>query len=150
MTCTRQSLFAERLQEVLGVLAEQWPDCAVKVDLWRPSIVTNPTGFADDGVEKWVRLAENIDGFLLRKRTRWYQEGVGVLTNEDDFLLIPSEYGLKEQDHVVIKGTSYSMIEITEQAGIAKAKLDGDSSRFKKPTRTDPVYRQMTMRVLIA
>lgn len=145
----RQAAFAERVQEVLAALALQWPDCALTVDLWRPAIVTNPTGFADDGVTGWVRLAEAVDGFLLKKKNRWYEQGVGIITQEDTFLILPSGYGLHEQDHAVIGGTSYAMIDIVEQAGVVKAKLDSDISRFSRPTRTAPVYRQCSACVRI-
>jgi len=58
-------------------------------------------------------------------------------------------YNLEPTDHVIINGEAWMVTEFVKQAGISKLKLDRVKSRFKAPPRTDPVYRQMTMRAKI-
>lgn len=146
---TRQAAFRERLLEVLGAMEEQMPEMSVLVELWRPDVV-NRVGYADEQEEVWVRLGENIPGFHFETSDRWYEAGVGIIRQNWDWLILPDDLGIKTDDHVIIEGTVYMIKESTEMGGVFKCKIDKQMSRFIRPARTLPVYRQFAVKANIA
>jgi len=145
---TRQADFRDRLLEVLGAMEEMMPEMSVTVDLWRPDVVDH-SGYADEQKEVWVRLGENIPGFRIQTSDRWYEEGVGIIRKNWDWLLLPDDLGVKTDDHVIIEGEVFMISESAEMGGVFKGKIDSQKSRFVPPTRTTPVYRQLGMKARI-
>lgn len=148
---SKEAVFRDRVLEILEALALQWPSLSVTVDLWRYSVITPPlTGYSDSGIERWVRIAENVPAFFISTAERWYQKDEGVIRMNVDWIITPALYDMEPSDHIIINGESWMVIETAEQAGISKLKVDRVKSRFEAPPRTDPTFRQMTMKVRIA
>ncbi len=146
---TKQGAFRARLIQVLGAMADQYPECAVEVELWRPRIL-NEDGYPDEQTEVWVRLGEDVPGFRVEQGERWFQEGIGVINQVHHLLILPDGFGLRPDDHVVIEGDAWLIIEATEMCGVEKLKLDRVKSRFARPARAEPVYREVGMKARIA
>jgi hypothetical protein len=145
---TRQAEFRERLLEVLAAMEEMMPEMTVAVELWRPDVVDH-SGYADEQEEKWIRLDENVPGFRFQTRDKWGERGVGIITQNWDWLLLPDDLGIQTGDHVDIDGEIFMISESEEQGGVFKGKIDKQKSRFVRPARTDPTYRQMGMKARI-
>ena len=148
-TGSQEEAFRERVYEILGALAEQWPSLSVRVDLWRQGVVSQTDGYSDAQVEVWIRLAENVPAFRVSTVDRWYQKEEGVIYMNQDWVIIPARYTLEPTDNVIIDGVAWMVIDSAEQAGVSKVKIDLEKSRFQMPPRTDPTYRQMTMKARI-
>jgi len=146
---SKEAVFRDRVLEILDALALQWPSLSVHVDFWRLAVVSQADDFSDKQTEVWVRIAEGIPAFFVSTVERWYQKEEGVIRMNVDWLITPALYNLEPTDHVIINGEAWMVTEFVKQAGISKLKLDRVKSRFKAPPRTDPVYRQMTMRAKI-
>ena len=142
-------MLATRVQEVLGAMAKQWPSMSVTADVWRSARLTT-SGYADEADEIWVRLGEQTPGFYYPTTERWYQQDVGVVRTNFQWLIIPAGLDVRANDHVVFSGKSWLVIEAVEVAGIAKLKIDAVKSSFIAPARTLPTYRQMAMGALIS
>lgn len=147
--CAREAIFKSRVQTVLGALACQFPSLFIRVDFWRPRVVEITDGYADSDVEKWVRLAESVEAFVLEQPERFFQSEVGIINQTNRFLIIPEGLGLRPDDHVIVQGEAWLIVEAVEQAGVAKVKLDRTKNRFVRPGRFDPTYRQIGVKVAI-
>lgn len=145
---TRQEEFRARLLEVLAAMEDMMPEMSVTVELWRADVVDH-SGYADEQTEVWVRLDENVPGFNFQTPDRWFEQGVGIVRVNYDWLILPDGLGVKTDDHVVFNGESYLISEATEMAGIFKCKIDKRKSRFVQPARALPTYRQMSMKACI-
>lgn len=148
-TGSQEEAFRERVYEILGALAEQWPSLSVRVDLWRQGVVSQTDGYSDTQVEVWIRLAENVPAFRVSTVDRWYQKEEGVLYMNQDWVILPAHYTLEPTDNVIIEGIAWMVIDSAEQAGVSKVKIDLAKSRFKMPPRTAPTYRQIGMKAKI-
>jgi len=146
---SKEAVFRDRVLEILDALALQWPSLSVHVDFWRIAIVSSTDDYSDKQTEHWVKLAENVPAFFVSTVERWYQKEEGIIRMNTDWLITPALYNLEPTDHVIVNGEPWMITESTEQAGIGKLKIDRVKSRFKAPPRTDPVYRQMTIRAKI-
>lgn len=150
---TRDAIFRQRVQDVLLALQAQFPSLAIVIDAWRPYVVSEDTGaFGDEQDETWVRLGEGIDAFLLEKNERWFQAEVGVINQRVSYLLLPQLYGLRADDHVIVNGLAYLIIESVEQMGISKLKIDRTKQRFQPqniPGRFAPTYRMLEIKASI-
>jgi hypothetical protein len=124
------------------------PGMSVTVELWRPDIL-NHDGYADEQVEVWVRLDENIPGFRFQTSDRWFELGVGIIRQNWDWLILPDDLGVKTDDHVIIKGEVFMIASSEEQGGVFRCKLDSQKIRFVRPPRSAPTYRQMGMKANI-
>lgn len=145
---TRHAAFRDRLLEVIEALEEMMPEMTVTVELWKPDVVDH-SGYADEQTEVWVRLDENVPGFQFQTSDRWFDSALGIIRQNNDWLIVPDNFGTETDVHAIINGTVYLICEYTEMGGIAKCKLDADKSRFVRPARTDPTYRQLGMKALI-
>jgi hypothetical protein len=148
-TGSQEEAFRERVYEILGALALQWPSLSVRVDLWRQGVVSQADGYSDTQVEVWIRLAENVPAFRVSTVDRWYQKEEGVIYMNQDWLILPAHYTLEPTDNVIVDGIAWMVIDSAEQAGVSKVKIDLAKSRFKMPARTLPTYRQMGMKARI-
>ena len=146
---SRQAVMHERFDQVLGALAEQMPDGVKSVELWRPTVV-NRSGYADDQTEVWVRLGEDVPAFKGDKPEHYIRTEVGTAIKQKGTLLfLTDEFGLFPDDHIVIDGVAYVVTEELTGMGFQKLTIDRQSSRFSRPARTEPVYRQMAMKARI-
>lgn len=146
---SKEFAFRGRVLEILDALALQWPSLSVRVDMWRISVVNPTTDYSDKQVQVWVRLAENVPAFFVTTAERWYQKEEGVIHMNVEWIITPDLYDMEPDDVVILNGSSWMVVEAAEQAGISKLKIDHVKSRFIAPPRTDPTYRQMTMKARI-
>jgi hypothetical protein len=147
--CLREAAFRTRVQGVLAALACQYPSLMVRVDLWRPKVVSHDTRFTDDEIEQWIRLDEQVLCMKLEQIERFYQADVGIINQKNEFILLPEGYGLRPDDHVVIQNVGYLVAEATEQMGVCRLKVTREKSRFTVPGRFDTVYREMGIRARV-
>jgi hypothetical protein len=145
---TRQADFRARLLEVLDAMAEMMPGMVVSVEVWRPAIVDH-SGYADEQVEVWVRVDENVPGFRFQTRDRWFELGVGIVRQNWDWLILPDGLSIKTDDHVIIQGDVFMVSESEEQGGVFRCKLNSQMTRFVRPPRSAPTYRQLGMKASI-
>ncbi len=146
---SREEAFNERVLEMLDAMSEQYPSLSAHVDLWRPAVV-NRIGYLDQQTEVWIRLDEAVPAFFVETMERWYDKEVGIVKENFNYIVLPSGYELEPDDHVLIDGTPWMVIQSAEQAGIAKIKVDKLKSRFIMPARYTPTYRQLGMKARIA
>lgn len=149
VSCSREEFFRQRLQAVLGVLACQYPSLLVQVDLWRPKVVSDSDEYSDETTESWIRLGENVEAFILDQPERFFQADVGIINQTNRYLLLPEGYGLRPDDHIIVQGQAWLVVESTEQMGVAKVKLDKTKQRFKRPGRFDPTLRELGVKAAI-
>ena len=148
---SREAVFQARIMEVLGALTKQWPSLSVRIDLWRPAVVSRlATEFGDESTEVWVRLDENVPAFYVQSQERWFEKEVGVIRQMVNSVILPGGIGVRVGDHVFMNGTSWMVVDCADQAGIAKLKIDEQKSRWVPQSRLDPVYRQQGIRARIA
>jgi hypothetical protein len=148
---SKESLIRDRMLEILAALQLQYPSLSVTIDLWRPKVVTpSSSGFADEGIEVWIRLDENVPAFFVETMERWYEEAVGIINQNTNYIILPAGHDLEPDDHIILNGESWMVIDSAEQAGISKLKVDKQKSRFKAPSRVVPVYRELGMKARIA
>lgn len=145
---TTQAAMRERLLEVLAAMKDIMPGMAVEVEIWRPDVL-NHSGYADEQVEIWVRLDENVPGFRFQTSDRWFELGVGIIRQNWDWLILPDDLGIKTDDHVIIKGEVFMISASEEQGGVFRCKLNSQMPRFIRPPRSAPTYRQMGMKANI-
>lgn len=155
---SRQAAMHERFDQVLGALAEQMPDGVKAVELWRPSVV-NRSGYADDQTEVWIRLGEDVPAFKGDKPEHFVRTPAGTAFSQTDgnyavkakgtLLFLTDEFGVIPEDHVVIDGEAYIVTEELTGVGFQKLTIEKRGSRFSRPARTEPVYRQMAMKARI-
>lgn len=150
----KEEAFGARVYEILGGLAEQYPSLSVTVDLWRPTIVSQMASeYSDDKAEVWVRLDEAVPAFFIETMERWYEVGVGLVRENYNYVILPGDYNLEPDDHIIMENTAWMVVASADQAGIAKLRVDKTKSRFKNPprliSRATQTYRQCTLRALI-
>jgi hypothetical protein len=147
---SKEAVFRGRVLEILTALALQYPSLSVTVDLWRLGVINGgDSDYPDDTVEKWIRIAENVPAFFVSTAERWYQKEEGIIRMNVDWVITPALYNMEPSDHVIIGGEPWMVVETAEQAGISKLKIDKVKSRFVAPSRSDPTYRQMSIRARI-
>lgn len=153
--CSREALFAARLRSILKLMGCQFPSLFQTVDFWRPAVVTptfdacgNET-FPDEEQEVWVRLGESIAAFVFEKEEKFFQAGEGVVRMRVTWVYVPEGMDIRGDDHVIIGGFAYMVTESIEQAGVCKLKVEKAKSRFQRPARTDPTYRQFEIKAAI-
>ena len=149
ISCTRETAFKDRLAEVLECAAGIFPSLFVTVDLWRPFSKRAGDDYPDERVEAWMRLAENVDAFNFEKQDKFYQANVGLIRQKVNQMLLTDIYDLQPDDHIILQGQSFVVIDTTSQAGVQKLTIDAPKSRFKVPSRSSPTYRGITMRARI-
>lgn len=145
---TRQDALRKRLIQSLTAMEKLMPELAVIVEIWRPTVV-NHSGYADEQIEVWVRIAEDVPGFRFQTRDRWFELGVGIIRKNWDWLILPDDLGVETDDHVIIEGEVFQISESEQQGGIFQCKLDSQKVRFIRPPRSAPTYRQMSMKANI-
>jgi len=146
---SKEAVFRTRILEVLASMALQFPSLSVRIDLWRPAIV-NRGEYADQQVEVWIRLDEEVPAFYVETMERWFEKEIGIIRENVNYVILPAGFDLEPDDHVILNGESWMVIQSAEQAGISKVKIDIRKSRFVAPARTEPTYRQMTMKARIS
>lgn len=150
MGCSKEEVFADRMQEILASMAEQWPSLSVMVDLWRPCVVSQSEDqFSDDATEVFVRLAEQIPAFFVETSERWFDKELGIIRQNTNHVIIPSGLGIRVDDHVMLNGVPWLITQAAEQAGVAKLTMDKLKSRFVAPARFATVYRQFQAKACI-
>lgn len=148
-SCGREAAFKERLRSLLAAMGCQYPSLFITADFWRPKVISNTDTFADEDRESWIRLDERVAVFKLEQADRFYQDGIGIVNRINQFLLLPSGMDLQPDDHVLIAGEAWLIIEVTEQMGVCKLKIDRPKSRFIRPGRFDPTYREIGIKGVI-
>jgi len=148
---TKETAYSARVFEVLEAMALQFPSISVTMEIWRPASV-NKGGdlYADQQVEVWVRLGEDVPAFYIEKLERWFDSVLGIVHQDAHRVILPEGYDLRGDDHIILHGDAWLITQSAEQAGVAQLMIDKAKSRFVRPPRTDPTYRQMTMRARIA
>ena len=146
---SKEAIFQTRILEILNALALQYPSLSITIDLWRLTTVTQTNSqYSDDLIERWVRIAENVPAFFISTAERWYQKEEGIICMNTNWVILPA-YDTEPNDHIIMDGESWMVIETAEQMGIAKLKVDKPKSRFVMPPRTDPTFRQTTIKARI-
>lgn len=142
---TRDDIFRQQIQDKLKALHAQFPSLSLHIDAWRPYITTVDTDeYADEQTEVWVRLGERIPAFLQEVNERWFQPEMGVLNQRVSYLLLHQLYGFRPDDHVIVNGRAYLVVEAVEQMGVSKLKIDRIKQRFEPnniPGRFAPINR---------
>ncbi len=149
MPNSKESLMRDRLLNVLEVSALQFPSMSVTIDLWRPKVVSRGE-FADEGVEVWIRLDEEVPAFFIDKMSRWFDEAVGIIEQTTNSIVLPGGHILKVDDHIILQGEPWIVIGVQDIGGICAARIDKQKSRFQMPARTVPTYREIGMKARIA
>jgi hypothetical protein len=148
---SKEAIFRARVLEILGALALQWPSLSVTVDLWRPMVISHTADeYSDATVERWIRLGESVPAFFVESQERWFEKDVGIIRENQNWVIIPGGYELEPDDHIILKGRPWMVIKAAEQAGISKIQVDLQKSRFVAPARTEAVNRLLGIKVLIA
>lgn len=150
-SCSTENLFKIRVQQILRCLGGQFPNLFILADFWRQMVVSyNEDNYADNQVQQWVRLDEQVSVFFFEAKERFYQAETGIINQRTKYILSAQDLGLVAGDHVVIVGTSYFIDEVEQLAGISKLKLAQEKSNFIMPGRNVATYRIMGMRVRMA
>lgn len=148
---SKEAIFRARVLEILGALAAQWPSLSVTVDLWRPLVISHTADeFSDATVERWIRLGEAVPAFFVETQERWFEKDIGIIRQNQNWVIIPSGHGLETDDHIILNGRPWMVLESADQAGISKVKVDLQKSRFMAPPRTDPTNRLLGIKASIS
>lgn len=147
---TTEDVTGVRLKQVLEHYAIMWPSISVTCDLVRPEVVSRRDDeYYDEATEQWVRLDENVSAFFFESPERWFDKEEGVIRINQNYVVLASRYGLRVSDEVVISGKPWLVIEASEQAGVAKLKVDSAKARFKPLVPGSATYRQIGMKARI-
>lgn len=147
---TKEDVFKERVLEILDALALQYPSLSVHVDLVRPAVVSMTNAdYPDVIVEKWVKLAEHVPAFYLETLEKWFQQDVGIVRQNTSYVILPAGYDLEPDDHIILNGEPWMVIRAAEQMGVSKVQVDRPKSRYKGVPKTEPTYRQTSMKARI-
>ena len=149
---TRDQLFRERVQQILGTMQAQYPTLFVQVELYRLNVVSFPANESiDDQPEVFIRLDQgpNVTAFNYQTMDRWYQADVGLVQMKVNNLIVPGEYDLQPDDHVIIGGIAYMVVDAQNIMGVCKAKIDLPKARWVKQPRGTPTYRQFLVQAYI-
>lgn len=154
--CSREAMFRLRLRSVLMAIGCQYPALFPTVDAWRYTVVSpfidacGNEGFPDQDKQVWVRLGEEIPAFVFDKEEKFYQADVGLIRMIVKWVLLPDGYDIRIDDHIVINGFAYIVVEVLSVMGVTKLKVDLAKSRFQAPARDVPTYRQFEFKAAIA
>jgi hypothetical protein len=149
---TKEQMFRERVQNLLGSLQGQYPTLFVPVELYRLNVVSfNPTEAIDDMPEVFIRLdpGPGTIGFNYQTMDRWYQADVGLIQQKVNNLIVSGDYDLQPDDHVIIQGVAYMVVDAQNILGVCKAKIDLPKARWNKQPRGTPTYRQIGIQAYI-
>ncbi len=144
---SRELLFTRRVQTMLGALAVQYPTLFVTVDIWRLMVTNSGNGqYIDTETEMQIRLAEGVPAFNYVKEDKLYQAEVGLIRTRVNCLILPSGYDLEPDDHVIIHGRPYIIINARETMGVCCCTIDNPKNRFMVPARNAPTNRIIGMK----
>lgn len=148
--CSRAEAFKERLAEVLECAAGEFPDLFVTLDAWRPMLLKQTDDYPDERTEVWVRLGESVDAFNIEKYDKLYQAEIGLIRQKVNQLILVDTYNLVPDDHVVINGKAFVIVDEAKKLGMQRATIDASKSRFKIPRRSAPTYRNLQVKAKIS
>jgi hypothetical protein len=144
MSCsTQEDRFRDRLLQVLTGLGIRFPSLFRTADFWRQTVISyDPTAYADDQTQVWVRLGEQVPVFFYEKMERFYQAETGIINERVTYLFATELLDLVSGDHVIVSGISYLIVNIDKQAGVVQLKISPEKSNFVMPDRNmDGSYR---------
>jgi hypothetical protein len=145
---TKEAQITSRFSNLIRQLSRLYPSVAKTVDLWRPmEMSTGP--FSGQSITVWTRLEEGINAVHIEKEERFYQAQEGIIWQRVNWLFLPDAYGIGPNDHIVLDGEGWLVIDNVTQQGWAKLTIDKPKSRFRNPAAGSPTYRMSQMKAKI-
>lgn len=145
---TKEAKIASKFENLIKQLKRLYPSVAKTVDAWRPVEMT--TGqFGGQSVTVWVRLEDCINAVHIEKQDRWFDAQEGIIHQRINYLFLPDAYGLMPNDHIVLDGEGWLVVDNVTQQGWARLTIDKPKSRFKNPVAGAPTNRIMQMKARI-